>query len=117
MDPATIGLIAALVGSGGLGFILKDALVSLFKFLAGMSAREQNRKKDIVQEREEAISERDSEAKNRRMLEEALAEIRRKAITDWNVPQADLPKWPEYHTLTRGEVRRMASESGLDKLP
>lgn len=117
MDPATIGLIAALVGSAGVGVILKDALLSLFKWLSGMSAREVNRKKDIVQEREEAINERDAESKNRRILEEALAEIRRRAISEWGVPQEKLPTWPEYHTLTRGEVRRMAKEAGLDNQP
>lgn len=108
-----VGAIAALVSALGVGAILKDAVTSLLKWLSGMSARENKRKGDIVQEREEAVAIADNEAKNRRKLEEALAEMRRKAIAEWNVPQDQLPTWPEYHTLTAEEVRRIRRGDAL----
>lgn len=108
MDPATIGLIAALAGSAGVGVLLKDTLVSLFKYLSGMSARESSRKKDIVTEREEAVARAEMEAKNRRILEEALAEQRRKMIVEFNIPQSELDPWPDYdHTLPAEKVRKI----------
>lgn len=102
-----VGAIAALVSALGIGAILKDGITSLLKWLSGMSARESKRKGDIVQEREDAVALADQEAKNRRKLEEALAEMRRRAIYEWNIPQDQLPPFPEYHTLTAEEVRRL----------
>ena len=101
MDPAFIGLVAALVGSAGVGVILKDAAISLFKWLSGMSARESTRKKDIA-----FVAER--EAKARRILEEALAEQRRKMIVEFNIPKSELDPWPDYDvTLSAEDVRKM----------
>lgn len=95
-DVNPVGLIAALLGAGGLGAVLKDVIVGIVKAIGGMSIKTEKRKMDIVEERDEAVYDRDKEAKKRRILEEAHAELRRWVIERYNVPQAELPPWPKY---------------------
>ena len=110
-----VALIVALIGAGGVGAFFRDTLNVFLKLRDGVSAREKNRKVDIVQQRDQALQreqiawkERDAEATKRRRLEEYASKLRRALIEQGLEPHP----WPEIErTLPASEVRRLVEES------
>lgn len=110
-----VALIVAAIGAGGLGAFFRELVDVFLKLRDGLSAREKNRKVDIVQQRDQALQreqlaweERDREASKRRRLEEHASHLRRLAIENGIEP----PPYPVLErTLPASEVRRIVNES------
>lgn len=113
-----VALIVAAIGAGGLGVFFRDLVDVFLKLRDGLSAREKNRKVDIVQQRDQALQreqlawdERDREASKRRRLEEHASELRRQLIEAGITP----PNYPVLErTLPASEVRRIITESNTE---
>lgn len=107
-DLNVVAVIVALLGTAGIGATFREIVGVIIKVVGGMSVREESRKRDIVDERNTAVLEKEIEANKRRILEESYAELRRVMIATYNIPQADLPPWPEYEqTLPAEQVRKI----------
>ncbi|BAU32445.1 hypothetical protein [Microcella alkaliphila] len=110
-----VALIVAAIGAGGLGVFFRDLVDVFLKLRDGLSAREKNRKIDIVQQRDQALKreqiawqERDVEAAKRRRMEEHASELRRQLIEAGITP----PDYPVIEkTMPASEVRRIIKES------
>lgn len=110
-----VALIVAVIGAGGLGVFFRDLVDVFLKLRDGLSAREKNRKIDIVQQRDQALQreqiawrERDVEAAKRRRMEEHASALRRMLIEAGLTP----PDYPVLEkTLPASEVRRIVNES------
>lgn len=99
-------LLGSVSGGGFIGLLIKGVQ----DYRSGRVRAEERRNVSLVQQRDTAIVERDgqrdlaagerdradAEARARRVLEEAYALLRRECITRWQVPEEDLPSWPEY---------------------
>lgn len=113
-DVNLVALIVAVLGAGGIGATTREIVSALSKVFTGMSGREEARKNDIIEQRDLAIWERDIERRNRRLLEESLAEARRAQI-EAGVPLANLPPWPVMESVVppkslRGGNKKMEEE-------
>jgi hypothetical protein len=82
-----VPIIAAVLGAGGVGAMLREIFAAVGKLLGGMSARESTRKVDIVQQRDAALAREsrawtlvDAEAEKRRKTQEYAARLRRQII-------------------------------------
>lgn len=114
-DVNLVPLAVAAIGGGGIGAVIREFVDVFLKLRAGVSAREKNRKVDIVQQRDQALQreqlaweERDREASKRRRLEEHASELRRQLIEAGITP----PQYPVLErTLPSAEVRRLINES------
>ena len=114
-----VALIIAAIGAGGLGVFFRDLVDVFLKLRDGLSAREKNRKVDIVQQRDQALQreqiawdERDREASKRRRLEEHTSQLRRLLIEAGITP----PDYPVLErTLPASEVRRLVNESTTEQ--
>lgn len=103
-----VPLLALLLTAVGGGAGVSKLIDGLLKVRAGMSARESNRKIDIVQQRDEAIAREarawklvDHEAGNRRAAQEEAARLRRLCIVN-GVEPGDEPEFGK--TITRSEL-------------
>jgi len=113
-----VALIVAAIGAGGLGVFFRDLVDVFLKLRDGLSAREKNRKVDIIQQRDEALkreriawTERDAEATKRRQLQEHASLLRRQLIEAGITP----PDYPVLErTLPASEVRRIVDESNKE---
>lgn len=99
-------VLGSVSGGGFIGVVCKG----LQDYRAGRIQVEERRNASLLQQRDTAVAERDAqrdmtvverdradaEAKARRVLEEAYALLRRECITRWQVPEQELPLWPEY---------------------
>lgn len=117
-----IALIVALIGAGGIGVFFRDVVNVFLKLRDGLSAREKNRKIDIVQQRDDAMKrerqawaerdiawqERDREASKRRRMEEYASQLRRALIESGQEP-APYPVLER--TLPASEVRKLVEET------
>jgi hypothetical protein len=65
-----VALIVALIGTAGLGGFLREVFAGFSKFRSGISARESNRKRDLVSERDYEYDRAEATDRNRRRLEE-----------------------------------------------
>lgn len=105
--PLITGLLVAIGGGAGIG----KAIESIFKLRAGMSARENQRKLDIVQQRDAAIAREarawklvDSEAEKRRQAQEYASRLRRQIIEAGGEPDPE----PVYEaTLTKAQLKEL----------
>lgn len=117
-DVSPVALLVAVIGAGGIGVFFRDIVDVFLKLRDGLSAREKNRKIDIVQQRDQALrreekawEQRDAEAAKRRRMEEHASELRRLAIENGIEP----PPYPVLErTLPADEVRRIIQESEED---
>lgn len=82
-----VPLIIAVIGAGGLGAFFREIIAGITKVLGGMSARETNRKVDLIEQRDVAIAREakafrlvDSEANKRREIQEWAARLQRQLI-------------------------------------
>lgn len=116
-----VALIVAAIGAGGLGVFFRDLVDVFLKLRDGLSAREKNRKIDIVHQRDEALkreqiawAERDREAAKRRQLEEHASLLRRQVIE----AGLDPPAYPVIErTLPAAEVQRLVQEAPPEHPP
>lgn len=118
-----VALIVAAIGAGGLGVFFRDLVDVFLKLRDGLSAREKNRKIDIVQQRDQALQreqiawkERDAEATKRRQMQEHASLLRRLLIEAGITP----PDYPVIErTMPASEVRRIVNDtnSNTDKEP
>lgn len=105
--PLITGLLVAIGGGAGIG----KAIESILKLRSGMSARENQRKLDIVQQRDAAIAREtrawklvDSEAEKRRQAQEYASRLRRQIIEAGGEPDAE----PVYAaTLTKAQLKEL----------
>ena len=110
-----VALIVAAIGAGGIGVFFRDVVDVFLKLRDGLSAREKNRKGDILQQRDAALireeiawEQRDVESAKRRRMEEHASELRRFAIEAGIKP----PPYPVFEsTLSAEEVRAIVKES------
>lgn len=110
-----IALIVAAIGAGGIGVFFRDLVDVFLKLRDGLSAREKNRKVDIVQQRDQALRreeiawrERDAEASKRRRMEEYASQLRRALIESGQEPG---PYPVLERTLPASEVRKLVEET------
>ena len=110
-----VALIVAAIGAGGIGVFFRDVVDVFLKLRDGLSAREKNRKSDILQQRDAALrreelawQQRDVESAKRRRMEEHASELRRLAIEAGITP----PPYPVLErTLSVDEVRSIIKAS------
>lgn len=92
---ATVAIIVAVLGAGGIGATTREVFGAIKKLISGVPGREDARKTDIVAQRDVAVRGLDIERTNRRRIEEAYADLRRKVIESGAVKES-LPPWPDY---------------------
>jgi hypothetical protein len=108
-----VALVVAFLGAGGIGVFFREIVSIITLIKNGVSAKESKRKNDLVAQRdrefaraEDAIAERDMEARNRRRLEEYSTRLRR-ALIEADAEKSIQP-WPDLEdTLTGAQVRAM----------
>lgn len=90
MDAQTL---ATLLGAGGGGAVLLALVNGIMKWLSGASHREREKNTDLnsqrlkaIEERDEAMAERDEEARRRREAEEHVAILQRQLILAGHTP-------------------------------
>lgn len=118
-DVNLVPIIVAAIGGGGVGAVVRELVDVFLKLSAGVSAREKNRKVDIVQQRDQALKreqlaweERDREASRRRRVEEHASHLRRQLIE----AGLTVPDYPVLErTLPASEVRRIVNESTTEQ--
>ena len=105
--PLLVGLTAALGGGAGLAKLIDG----LLKIRSGMSAKESQRKVDIVTQRDAALAREDrawrlvdGEAEKRRQLQEYAARLRRQLIEEGIEPDSE-PVLAQ--TITRAELNEL----------
>lgn len=110
-----VALLVAAIGAGGFGAFFREIVVVFLKLRDGLSAREKNRKVDIVQQRDQALRreeiawrERDAEASKRRRMEEYASQLRRALIESGQEPG---PYPVLERTLPASEVRKLVEET------
>lgn len=92
-----VALIIALVGTAGMGGFFREIVSGLSKYRSGVSAKESNRKRDLVSERDYEYDRAEAEARNRRRLEEYAAKLRRGYFE--HGLDKEMPKWPKLETI------------------
>jgi hypothetical protein len=111
--PLLTGLVVAAGGGAGIAKLIDG----LLKIRAGMSARETDRKVDIVKQRDAALSreqraweERDDEAEKRRQVQEWAAKLQRKLIVA-GIPDDEIPEEPVLErTLTKLQLKELREQ-------
>lgn len=96
-DDNLVPLVIALVGATGLGGLVREVFTIVNKIRSGMSAKERDRKRDLVSERDYEYERADAEARNRRRLEEYAAKLRR-TIVEANGSDV-IPAWPNLEEI------------------
>lgn len=106
-----VPIVAAVLGAGGLGALLREAVSAVRKVMAGMAARESSRKRDIVQQRDAAAQREarawaqvDREAAKRRQVQDYAAALRRQLI-EAGVTPLDEPVLER--TVTKAQLREL----------
>lgn len=106
-DISPVALIVALIGVGGAGAFFREIADVFTKVKGGMSAREKNRKLDIIQERDREIARAEVEAANRRIAVEYAATLRLRLIEKDVQPEP----WPEFEkTVTPAELKHLREQ-------
>lgn len=97
----TAQLITLLIGTGGIGALMKVAADGLRAWRTGRAAAEQHRNRTLLErvadaERraDDAEGEADAESAYRRILQEYASTLRRLLI-DCGFPEGRIPPWPE----------------------
>lgn len=106
-----VPLIIAVIGAGGLGAFFREIIAGVTKVLGGMSARESNRKIDLIEQRDAAIAREakafrlvDAEANKRRAIQEWAARMQRQLI----VAGIEPVKEPALEkSITRAELKEL----------
>lgn len=93
-----VAVLVALVGAGGVGGLFREIVVVLVKLRSGVSAKEANRKKDLVSERDFEYDRAEAYRRNFQRLDEAFAELRVYVI-DRGIPKASLPDRPRLEKI------------------
>lgn len=108
--PLATGFLLAMGGGAGLAKLIDG----LLKIRSGMSARENQRKVDIVQQRDLAIAREekawrlvDSEAEKRRREQEYSARLRRQLIENGIEPEAS-PVFEK--TITKAQLKELRNQ-------
>lgn len=98
---STSVIVAAVVGSGGIGAGFRDIVAGIRKTRRGMAAREPRRRRDVFKQRDDALDaidiERDradKEARNAREMTEYAARLRLRMIQEHGA-DVELPDWPD----------------------
>lgn len=109
--------IVALGGATGIGLLLREITSVITLLRKGVSAKEDKRKIDIVQQRDRALRREaeanvrfEHEAAGRRRVQEYASQLRRK-LFEKGVPLDELESFPEQHTLSREEVDKIIKEN------
>lgn len=92
-----VALIVALIGTAGVGGLFREIMSMLTRLGSGLSAKESNRKRDLVTERDFEYDRAEAEARNRRRTEEYSAKLRRLLIE--NGLEKLVPKWPRLENI------------------
>lgn len=107
-------VLVAVLGAGGLGVFVREIFAGLAKMRSGVSARENDRRTDLVKraeraERAERIATERSEreTRNRWRIEEYAQRLRRLLIQHGIEP----PGEPEVETTMTGEARDSAAQA------
>jgi hypothetical protein len=110
-----VPLLVAVLGALGGGAGIKAVIDGLLKVRSGMSARENSRKIDIVQQRDAAIQREerawklvDEQAARRREAQEYAARLRRRLIDNGIEPE---PELVQDRTITREELDALRGEN------
>ena len=104
-------LIVAALGAGGFGAFFREIVTGVTKVIGGVSARESNRKVDIVTQRDAALAREskayellDKEAAKRRLEQEYSARLRRQLIEEGFEPEPA----PSYEkTITKQQLSEL----------
>jgi hypothetical protein len=105
-----VALVVALLGVGGVGVFAREIVGVITLIRNGVSAKESKRKNDLVAQRDREYRRAESEARNRRRLEEYSAKLRRELIA----AGADdkIGPWPDLEdTMTREDANRAIAEA------
>lgn len=105
-------LFVTLIGAGGLGAVLLAITNGVIKWVNGSASRERTRNTDLlsqrthaIEERNQAVRDRDAEAVKRRLIEEYASALRRQLIENGLAPGA----WPDLEkTLTPAQLKRLS---------
>lgn len=93
-----VGLIIALIGAGGVGGLFREIVSVLTKFRSGISAKETNRKNDVISERDYEYDRAEAYRRNFQRIDEAYAELRIHAI-DKGIPRDSFPERPRLEKI------------------
>ncbi|QGZ16914.1 hypothetical protein SEA_LITTLETOKYO_22 [Arthrobacter phage LittleTokyo] len=87
-------LLTAILGAGGLSYIVPKAIDGLKAWKSGRAREEKEKNKGLVDRLAVAESRLDAEAVYRRQVEEHAAVLRRLLIEVYGLSQELLPPWP-----------------------
>jgi Sec-independent protein translocase protein TatA len=105
-----VAIVVAVVGAGGFGVFVREIADVVTKVRNGVSAKESKRKNDLVAQRDYEYRRAESEARNRRRMEEYAARLRR-ALVEANADNKITP-WPVLEdTLTREEANQAINDT------
>lgn len=92
-----VALIVAILGSAGFGGFFREIVQGIKALRSGVSAKEANRKRDLVSERDYEYDRAEAEARNRRRLMEYSTDLR--VILRDNNLASIIPDWPRLEKI------------------
>lgn len=93
-------LIAAILGSGGLAYIIPKAIDGFKAWRTGQAAEERKENRSALIRMATAEKERDNEIQSRIMFQEYASRLRRLLI-EFGFPEERLPPWPIRDTVKK----------------
>lgn len=94
-----VALVAAIIGSAGIGGFFREIFLGLSKLRSGISAKESGRKRDLVTERDYEYDRAEAESRNRRRIEEYASKLRRALVENGLDDVLNELHWPRLEEI------------------